>query len=363
MTYESVITNQPVGSGNMKAGFAGEDQPKCYFHSIVGKPKHYRAMAGATEGEFFVGNKAQELRGLLSINYPMEHGIVTDWNDMEKLWQHVYSEELKILSEEHPVLLTEAPLNPQANRDKMAQIFFETFNVPALYISIQAILSLYASGKTTGIVLDVGDGVTHTVPVCDGFAIPQAIRRMDIAGRDVTEQLQILLRKQGVNLFSTAEFEVCRIIKEKKCFVALNPTKEDFSNPDVYTLPDGKVINLGAERSRAPEILFSPHLIGVESPGVHQLVLDSINRVDMDLRKDLYSSVVLSGGTTVTKGFADRMLNELKKVTPKNNTIKAANWQAGAAGFDSVQIANDLADYYAILNNALASYQTAVKNC
>ncbi|KAJ3271142.1 hypothetical protein HDV01_007000 [Terramyces sp. JEL0728] len=281
MTYESVITNQPVvidnGSGNMKAGFAGEDQPKCYFHSIVGKPKHYRAMAGATEGEYFVGNKAQELRGLLSINYPMEHGVITNWDDMEKLWQHIYTEELKILSEEHPVLLTEAPLNPTANRDKMVQIFFETFNVPALYISIQAILSLYASGKTTGIVLDVGDG---------------------------------------------AEFEICRMIKEKTCAVATNGIKENYSTTDVYTLPDGNMISIGVERYKAPEILFNPHLIGVEAPGVHQLVMDSINRVDLDLRKDLYSSVVLSGGTTVTKSFADRILNELKRVTPKDNTIK-----------------------------------------
>ena len=161
----------------LKAGFAGEDHPKCYMPSIVGTTKHHRVMAGAIEGDSFIGSKAQELRGLLSISYPMEHGVVTNWQDMEKIWNHLYTQELLTDSEQHPVLLTEAPLNPQINREQAAQIFFETFNVPALYISVQAVLSLYASGRTTGVVLDVGDGVSHTVPVYEGFAIPYAIKR------------------------------------------------------------------------------------------------------------------------------------------------------------------------------------------
>eukprot|EP01068_Selenidium_serpulae_P009604 Selendium_serpulae@DN5272_c0_g2_i3.p3 len=149
--YEDVIANQPVvidnGSGIMKAGFAGDDLPKCLFASFVGRPKHKRVMAGAVEGDVFVGTKAEELRGLLSLKYPICHGMVEDWIDMEHVWSHVYSE-MKINSEEHPVLLTEAPLNPRRNREKSAEIFFETFSCPALFISAQAILSLYASGRT-----------------------------------------------------------------------------------------------------------------------------------------------------------------------------------------------------------------------
>lgn len=140
-------------------------------------------MAGAVEGDLFIGRRAQELRGLCKLAYPMEHGIVNNWSDMERIWQYLYSDELKILSEEHPVLLTEAPLNPRKHRDMAAQILFETFNCPALFMSIQAVLALYASGRTTGVVLDSGDGVTHAVPVYDGFAIQNAIRRMDVAGR------------------------------------------------------------------------------------------------------------------------------------------------------------------------------------
>ncbi|KAJ1927463.1 centractin- actin- protein of the dynactin complex, partial [Linderina macrospora] len=231
MEFEDVLTNQPVvidnGSGVIKAGFAGDDQPKSFFSASVGRPKHLRMMAGAVEGDYFIGRQAEELRGLLRVNYPLEHGVVTDWEDMEKIWSYIYNDELKTLSEEHPVLLTEAPLNPSSNREQAAQIFFETFNVPAFYTSIQAVLSLYASGRTTGIVLDSGDGVTHAVPVFEGFALPHAIRRVDIAGRDVTDHLQVLLQKAGHGFNTTAEHEIVRQIKEKICYVALDAAKEE----------------------------------------------------------------------------------------------------------------------------------------
>ncbi|KAF9456550.1 actin-related protein [Collybia nuda] len=282
-------------------------------------------MAGALEGDVFIGRRAQEFRGLLKIRYPMEHGIVTDWDDMERIWSWVYAEELGTLSEEHPVLLTEAPLNPRSNRDVAAQIFFDTFNVPALFTSVQAVLSLYSSGRTTGIVLDSGDGVTHAVPVFEGFSMPHAIRRVDVAGRDVTDHLQLLLRKSGHHLHTTAEREVVRTIKEKCCYVALNPVKEEkdtLGRTEDFRLPDGNIVQLGPERFRAPEILFNPELIGQEYAGVHQVVVDSINRVDLDLRKSLFSNIVLSGGSTLCRGFGDRLLNEVKKLALKDIKIK-----------------------------------------
>lgn len=252
------LHNAPIvldnGSGTIRAGFAGDDLPKCYFPSFVGRPKHLRVLAGALEGDVFIGQKAQELRGLLKIRYPLEHGIVTDWDDMERIWKHVYQEELRTVSEEHPVLLTEPPLNPRSNRELAAQILFETFNVPALYTSIQAVLSLYASGRTTGIVLDAGDGVSHAVPVYEGFAMPSSIRRIDVAGRDVTEYLQLLLRKSGVVLHTSAEKESVRDMKEKIGYVALDPRKEEKEWLQTggrgdgklaeYTLPDGQKLKV-----------------------------------------------------------------------------------------------------------------------
>ncbi|KAM0793509.1 Actin-2 [Microbotryomycetes sp. NB124-2] len=321
--------NQPIvidqGSGTLKAGFAGSDHPSTYFPSYVGRPKHTKVMAGAVEGDTFVGKKAQELRGLLRINYPMSHGIVTDWDDMERIWSHVYTEELRTLSEEHPVLLTEAPLNPRTNREQAAQIFFETFNVPAMYTSVQAILALYASGRTTGIVLDSGDGVTHAVPVFEGFSMPHAIRRIDIAGRDVTDHLQLLLRKSGYHLHTSAEKEVVRSIKEKACYIALSPTKEEKESQgrtEEFRLPDGNLIRLGSERFRAPEVLFNPEIIGTEYSGIHQVVVDSINCADLDLRKSLFGNIVLSGGGTLVKGFGDRLLHEVKRLALRDTKIR-----------------------------------------
>lgn len=256
---------------------------------------------------------------------------------------------------QHPVLLTEPPLNPRSNRDTAAQILFETFNVPALYTSIQAVLSLYASGRTTGVVLDAGDGVSHAVPVYQGFTVPNSIRRIDVAGRDVTEYMQTLLRKSGYVFHTSAEKEVVRLIKEAVTYVAKDPRKEekewaaaklDQGRIAEYVLPDGNKLKvcpeftwppivlvtqsantsapfqIGAERFRAPEILFDPEIIGLEYPGVHQIVVDSINRTDLDLRKDLYANIVLSGGSTLTKGFGDRLLSEVQRVAVKDMRIK-----------------------------------------
>lgn len=329
--------NQPIvidnGTGLLKAGFAGADKPRAVYRSCVGRVKHHRVMpGGALDGgnDVFVGSKVEEHRGALLIDYPMEHGVVHNWQDMEKVWSYLYSKDhLNVASEEHAVLLTEAPLNPYTNREKAAEIFFEAFNVPALYCSIQAILSLYASGRTTGIVLDAGDGVSHVVPVYEGLALPHAIMRMDIAGRDVTKQLQCLLRRQGHVFHTSAEQEIVRQIKEQCCHVTFNPHKTEDNSSVVkqsYKLPDGSSIELGNELTRAPEILFQPDLVGLEYKGVHDCIVTSIMKSDIDLRRTLLSQVVLAGGTTMFPGFGERLLNEVRKhpLSPKEAKIRIA---------------------------------------
>lgn len=352
MESYDVIANQPVvidnGSGIIKAGFAGDVVPKHHFPNFIGRPKHVRVMEGALEGDLFLGPEAEEHRGLLTIRYPMEHGIVRDWDDMERIWQYIYSkDQLQTFSEEHPVLLTEAPLNPRKNREKAAEIFFETFNVPALYMSMQAVLSLYASGRTTGVVLDVGDGVAHSVPIYEGYAMPHSIMRVDVAGRDVTRYLRLLLRKEGYDFHTSAELEVVRTIKEKACYLSINPLKEESMETEKaqYTLPDGSCIEIGPARYRAPEVLFKPDLIGEECEGLHQILTFSIQKSDMDLRRTLFSNIVLSGGSTLFKGFGDRLLSEVKKQAPKDIKIRISapqerlysTWIGGSilAGLDS----------------------------
>lgn len=324
--------NQPVvidnGSGTIKAGFAGAERPKLMFPAYVGRPKHERAMPGGkAEGDYFVGDKATELRGILRLNYPTEHGVTMDWKDMQLVWQHAY-DELNVVQEEHPVLLTEPPLNPRSNRAKAAELFFETFNVPAFYVQVQAILSLYASGRTTGVVLDSGDGVTHAVPVYEGFSLPHAITRIDVGGRDVTQYLQRLLRKSGHNFHTSAELEVVKDIKEKLCYVAYNIEKtqkeetEELETELTYKLPDGQIIHLGPEKYLAPEVLFNPALIGLEYPGIHNCLVNAVMKSDLDIRRTLYSEIVLAGGSTKFTGFGERLLSEVKKLAPRDTKIR-----------------------------------------
>lgn len=317
-----------VGSGNCKAGFAGEDAPRCVFPSIVGRPRTVNVMSGTEHQDVYVGEAALEKRGILKVTYPVEHGVVQDWDDMERIWAHTFYKGLKVAPNEHAVLLTEAALNPKANREQMTQIMFETFYIPAMYVSTQAVLSLYASGRTTGIVCDSGDGVTHVVPIYEGYAMPHAVSRSNLAGRDMTDYLTKLLAERGPQFSTSAEREIVRDIKEKTCYVAedyhVELGRADTSRDCevTYELPDGQVVTLGGERFRCPEAMFQPSLLGKELRGVHQQVHDAILACDIDIRRDLLGNIVLSGGTTMFPGFGKRMQKEITELSPSTMRIR-----------------------------------------
>jgi len=255
----------------------------------------------------------------------------------------VYSKQcLNAKQDEHPVLMTEAPLNPTRNRDQVAEIFFETFRSPALFFTPPSVLSLYASGRTTGVVLDVGETVTHAVPVYEGFALQHSVTRSDVAGRDVTKQLQLQLRKAGLCFTTTAEADLASTIKEEVCFLA-NPgsspvgsgaggaggtvtsSSEDNlqrESKTQYQLPDGQIVTLSSERYISPNVLFDPSMMGSEEPGVADVLVNSIMKSDLELRSKLFGQVVLAGGSTLTPGFGDRLLYEVRARSPTHTRIR-----------------------------------------
>lgn len=310
------------GSGYIKAGLAGEDAPKVCFPSIVGKTKVSGISIAMDQRDTFVGTEAYDKRGILDISYPIQNGLIQDWEGMEKIWHHSYYNELKVPPEEHPCLLTETPLNTMKNREKMVQVMFEVFNVPSFFAASQAVLALYSSGKTTGVVVDSGFGVTHVVPIYEGYSLPHSIMKVDLGGKDLTEYLMKLLIQNGISFSSMAELDVVRDIKEKTCYVAYEFEKElkffgENSSKDVnYVLPDGNIVTLNDQQFKCPEALFQPSLLDKDAPGIHEMLYQAIMKCDPEIRKDITNQVILAGGSTLFTGFKERLIREISELAP-----------------------------------------------
>jgi len=308
------------GTGFVKCGFAGANFPHAIFPSRVGRPilRSEEKIDNIQLKDIMVGDEASKLRTMLQITYPLDNGIIRNWDDMSYVWDYTFFERLKIQPKESKIMLTEAPMNPTQNRKKMIEVMFEKYGFKSCYIAIQAVLTLYAQGLLTGVVVDSGDGVTHIVPVYEGFALPHLTRRLDVAGRDVTRYLIRLLLLRGYAFNRTADFETVRQIKEKLCYVGYDLELEKrLANEttvlvESYTLPDGRVIRVGGERFEAPEVLFEPHLLDVEGMGMAEQLFDCINKADVDTRPEFYNHIVLSGGTTMYPGLPSRLEKEIK---------------------------------------------------
>ncbi|XP_042496524.1 actin, clone 302-like [Macadamia integrifolia] len=325
--------NPPIildsGSGTIKAGFAGEEAPRTVFPTFVGGLKYDGPLFEIDQRKKnYIGDDAKINRGICTLRYPIENGIITNWDDIESLWHHTFYKQLCVAPEEQPILLTEPPLNPIENRDNIAHMMFEIFNVPSLYVAIPGVLSLYASGHRTGIALDCGDTVTHTVPIVEGQVLSHAILREDLGGRDVTEAI-MKDSKIPLDIKDSAEREIVCDLKEKLCYVVNDyelELKQALQNRGLiercYELPDGQVITVAVERFLGPEVLFQPLLIGKESEGIHEMIYNSILRCDEEHWKDLYSNIVISGGSTLFPGIAERLNKEILVLAPSNKKIK-----------------------------------------
>lgn len=300
---------------------------------MVGKPQlraEMEALESAELKDVMCGDEAEAVRFALEINYPVSEGIVKNWENMVHLWNYTFFEKLKVNPQDHKIMLTEAPLNPKENRKKTCENMFEKYSFSAMQMSVQALLVLYAQGLLTGVVVDSGDGVTHTVPVTDGFVMPHLVRRLDIAGRHITEYMMKLLLQRGYSFNRTADFATVQKIKEKLCYVALNLERERelARNTTVlmekYQLPDGTIIKVGRERFEAPEALLNPALINKEGDGMSDLIFNMIQAAEIDNRAKLYQHIVLSGGTSMYPGLPSRLEEDIKGLYLKH-VLKGAN--------------------------------------
>lgn len=316
------------GSRTMKVGLAGDNAPRSSFPSVVGRRRPGQ-ISEMCSPDSWVGDEAECKRGILNLSYPIERGIVNNWDDMEQTWSHTFYKELRVAPEEHPVLLTERSLNPKPNREKMVQIMFDVFGTPAVYVANHAVLALRSTGRTTGVVIDSGDGVTQVVPVYEGHALPHATTRIDLAGRDLTDYLTKLLTGSGYSFTTSAEREIVRDIKEKLCFVALDfdiEMQNFAAHTREYEMPDGQVIFTAENRFKCPEGLFQPSLLGLECDGIHESLYSSITKCEPEMQKEIYNNIVLSGGNLLFSGLAQRLTQELIKIAPSTANIKVRSY-------------------------------------
>lgn len=345
------------GTGYTKLGYAGNREPQFIIPSTiaikenmsVGDQASRRLTRGINDLDFYIGDEAVEAKGY-SMKYPIRHGIVEDWDLMERYWEQCIFKYLRAEPEDHYFLLTEPPLNTPENREYTAEIMFESFNVPGLYIAVQAVLALAASWTSrpvgertlTGIVIDSGDGVTHCIPVAEGYVIGSCIKHIPIAGKDITHFIQSLLRDRETNIPPEQSLETAKAIKERFCYICpdlakefekydKNPAKwiKQYQGHNNITKNPFEV-DVGFERFLGPEIFFNPEIANSEflAP-LSEIVDDCIQNSPIDVRRPLYKNIVLSGGSTMFRDFDRRLQRDIQRlVTARLKTSNVSSSQA-----------------------------------
>lgn len=326
-----------VGTGYTKLGFAGNSEPQYIFPSAIAVKEQAKIGGGTVKGvedlDFHIGDEAMDQPGYAT-KYPVRHGIVEDWDLMERFMEQIIFKYLRAEPEDHYFLLTEPPLNTPENREYTAEIMFESFNVPGLYIAVQAVLALAASWTSrhvgertlTGTVIDSGDGVTHVIPVADGYVIGSCIKHIPVAGRDITYFVQQLLRERETGIPPEQSLEIAKKIKERYSYVCPDIVKEFAKydkEPDQwikqFTGRENRTkqpfsIDVGYERFLGPEIFFHPEF---SNPDFTTSISETVDKVvqdcPIDNRRGLYKNIVLSGGSTMFKDFGKRLMRDVKR--------------------------------------------------
>jgi centractin len=314
-----------IGTSTIKAGLSGQEKPSLVFPNYFGEMKYSKSLGSRKEDENkeIIGNDCNKYFGVIKLKYPLTHGIFNDNKDISPIFEYIYSNLDMSITEikEHPVLIAEPLLNPQENRRNIAKVLFDTYKIEHLFFASQPILSLFSTSSTSGAVLESGDGVTQSCIIYEGYTIPGSFKRINLGGKEVTEYLQYLLNRKGYELRNSDGFQITKKIKEELCEVYPYDKNENLEIKN-YTLPDDTTIEIGEERRLAPEILFNPLLREYEYPSIPEILSESINKTNVDLKLQLYNSILLSGGNTNIKGMKERIYKEIKKLASKNAKVR-----------------------------------------
>ncbi|KAM4706995.1 actin-6-like [Discoglossus pictus] len=325
-----------TGSGFCRCGFATDDQPSSIIRSVVVIPFYHKKK----QDGFHQDSSITDLFTMERVKL-IKNGIITNWEAMELFWNHVFSCRLNVLPEDQVAYMSDSPSNPATNREKMAEVLFESFDVPGLQISNTSFLSLCSTGALSGIVIESGYTVSHTVAIFEGQTIKNGTYRLDIAGKRLTKHLAQLLLKDNRIPFSLEKKQLMQL-KEKYCYLSLDYERDmamdDEQQICKLELPDGKVFTLGKEKFQCPEPLFKPSMLGNDSPGLHTLAFKSIENVPPSCRNDILSNVTLAGASSLLHGFPERIRDELVRLCPLGYQLKFiarpgrenAAWTGGA---------------------------------
>jgi actin, other eukaryote len=338
---EAIVVD--IGSHTTRAGLSGHDYPKVIEETVVGRPR----LAGAVtldHKDLYIGREAIEKRDILELSRPVKYSIVQNWEEVDKIYHHIFFNQLMADSNQSKILVIEPPLNKRAYREKVTEVMFETFNCSGFYLANSSVMSLFATGRTTGIVIESGLNETNVVPIYEGYALPQATLKLPIGGEEITNFLITNLKNSGIDLPYSKEFEVAQELKEKHCYMSTDYQQELNSvglNPGIHKeceLPDGSKIMLSVERFKSPEILFQPLLVGVDQAGIHELAYNAAQKCDGDIRRQLFANIIISGGNTIFPKIKEKLMRDIKSLAPNNYDIivkapperKHLSWIGGA---------------------------------
>ena len=344
---ESIIIDN--GTNTIKAGFSDDDMPRVIIPSVLGRPTSNQGTVADEDKndqlDIFVGEEALNKGGTLQLSRPIVKGEITDYDTMELIWKHIFYNELLTETKTHSVIVTEAPFANYDNRKTMAQILFDNLWPERLYITNNSTLALYANGKTTGTVVDIGYQTTSFVPIYEGFVLNHAVTKEDTGRKDLTDFFCHIIgqRKDNPKFTNEGQKSMINELKEKICEVAEDYDSQikkclDSRTLETYPLPDGSKVYIAQEKYQCPELLFQPQFFQRDHYGLHEQTFKSIKRCDEDIEKDLFQNVVLCGGSSLFLKIRKKFEKELQSLAPTGKTVKViapperkySSWLGGA---------------------------------